>query len=357
MKPTLCFGEIMARFSPRNRLRIAQVMPGQMEVTFAGAEANVAVAIAQLGGRSEFVSALPHDAIGDAALAALRAARVGVGMVHRTIGGRCGLYFVETGANQRGGLVLYDRADSSFSLAGPDQYEWSRILQGAGWLHATGIAAGVSRTAAESTRAAVHAAHSAGLLVSCDLNFRRKLWRWEPTLPPEALARRTMDLILAETDLLIGNAHDLAMTLGENFSAADRPDACAALAARVAQAYPQLRWIAITRRETLSASRNRWGALLFQREDEAIFLAPFHHGVYAPYEIDSIVDRVGTGDAFAGALIFALQTPELAEPSRALAFATAAGCLAHSIEGDFFQASRAEVNAMMNGDVSGHLSR
>jgi 2-dehydro-3-deoxygluconokinase len=357
MKPTLCFGEIMVRFSPRNRLRFAQVMPGQMNVAFAGAEANVAVTIAQLGGRAEFVSVLPDDPIGDAALASLRAARVGADFVQRPPGGRCGLYFVETGANQRGGLVIYDRAHSSFSLAGADQYNWPNILQGAGWLHTTGIAAGVSKTAAEATLAAVQIARRAGLPVSCDLNFRRKLWHWQPGLPPESLARQTMEGILLETDLLIGNVYDLAMVIGDDAEATDQLDGCAALAMRVARKFPQLRLIAITRRETLSADSNRWGALLFRPDDQATFMAPFRHGAYAPYQIDSIIDRVGTGDAFAGALVFALQTSDLAEPSRALAFATAAGCMAHSIEGDFFMASRAEVDAMMNGDTAGHLSR
>jgi len=359
MKTTICFGEIMARFSPPDHLRIAQAMPGLMEVAFAGAEANAAVAVARLGGRAEFVSALPRNEIGDAAVAALREAGVGVGQVLRSDSGRCGLYFVETGANQRGGLVVYDRDGSSFALARAADYPWPEIFADAGWLHTTGISAGVSRIAAEATLTAVSAARRAGITVSCDLNFRRKLWRWEPGVAPEALARRTLGEILPHVDVLLGNPHDLADVAGEPFDA--EPDsnlaAHTALAKRVGACWPQLRWIAMTLRQNHSASYNHWGALLFRPSDGAVFRAPLDASRYAPYEIRAIVDRVGTGDVFAGALIVALQTAELAEPSRALGFATAASCLAHSIKGDFFHGNRAEVEAMLDGDRAGHISR
>jgi 2-dehydro-3-deoxygluconokinase len=359
MKPTLCFGEIMARFSPPGHLRLAQAMPGVLEVTFAGAEANVAVAIAQLGGRANFVSALPDDPIGAAALAAMRAVGVGVGEVVQRNLGRCGVYYVETGASQRGGLVVYDRDNSTFSLTGPDVYAWERMLTDAGWFHTSGIAASVSRIAADATEAAVRAARSAKVKVSCDLNFRRKLWRWEPGVSPEELSRRTLARFLPDVDVLIGNPRDLASAIGEDFDEeiVGGLEAHAALAARVASRLPRLEWIAMTLRENRSASENHWGALLFRTIDAAVFAAPQQAGHYVPYVIHTIVDRVGTGDVFTGALLLALQTPALAEPARAVAFATAASCLAHTMKGDFFYGSRAEVEALMNGEGGGFVSR
>jgi 2-dehydro-3-deoxygluconokinase len=359
MKRTICFGEILLRLSPPDQLRVAQALPGRLDAAFAGAEANVAVAIAQLGGPAEFVSALPANAVGAAAIAVLRAANVGVGNIVLRDLGRCAAYFVETGASQRGGLVLYDREGSTFSLTATANYDWPRTLAGAGWFHTTGISAGVSRVCATVTADAVRAARSAGLVTSCDLNFRRKLWRWEPGIAPEELSRRTLADILPHIDVLMGNAHDIAGVIGETFGDEDTKtlEQHVALARRTAGNFPQLQWIAMTLRQNLSASRNRWGALLFRPADGAVFVAPREDKQYAPYAIDTIVDRVGTGDAFTGALIFALQTPELAEPDRAIAFATAAGCLAHSIKGDFFYCTRAEVEALMNGGGAGHLSR
>lgn len=359
MKPTLCFGEIMARFSPPDHLRLAQAMPGLLEVAFAGAEANTAVAITQLGGRAEFISALPLTPVAEAAVTTLRGLGVGVTRLLRRETGRCGLYFVETGANQRGGQVIYDREGSTFALTGPGEYAWSEVLADAGWFHTSGISAGVSRVAADAMQAGLRAARQAGVTVSCDLNFRRKLWRWEPGFAPEALARRTLGAMLPEVDVLLGNPHDLADLIGEKLPAesGDGLEAHLAVAARTGAKWPHLRWVAMTLRQNHSASRNQWGALLYRPRDGAVFTAPQTGGRYVPYDIQSIVDRVGTGDVFAGALILALQTAELAEPARALNFATAASCLAHSIKGDFFHGTRAEVEALMNGDGAGHLSR
>src|SRR4051812_48726929 len=179
VKPTICFGEIMLRLAPPGNFRLAQALPGTLNAAFAGAEANVAVAIAQLGGEAEFITALPTNAVGDAAVAAVRAAGVRVDRIVRSATGRCGTYFVETGASQRGGLVVYDREGASFAITGSEAYDWPAIFAGAGWFHTTGISAGVSRLGATVTEEAVRAARAAGLNVSCDLNFRRKLWRWE----------------------------------------------------------------------------------------------------------------------------------------------------------------------------------
>lgn len=360
MKPVVCFGEIMARLAPPGFLRLRQAMPGALEVTFAGAEANAAAMIAALGGRAEFVSALPRHEITEACLANLRAANIGTGGVVLRDEGRFGLYFVEAGVNQRAGNVLYDREGSTFSVSPADTYDWPRRLAGAGWLHTTGISAGVSRVGAEATLAAVRAAQSAGLTVSCDLNYRRKLWRWDGGDPAD-LARRTLGAILPHIDVVIGNAADLALAAGLTPPAAGAGQAALpqlhALAAEAARRFPNLRWVALTLREGCSATFHRWGALLLRVADGTRFLAPSHNGEYIPFEIPQIVDRLGAGDAFAGALIFAFLTPELAAPETALRFAVAASCLAHSIKGDFNYCTRGEIEALMEGGNGGGVSR
>lgn len=359
MKPTIFFGEIMARFSPPGHLRLGQAMPGQIDVTFAGAEANAAVAVARLGGVAEFVTALPANPIADSALAVLRGAGVGVGNVVRSELGRFGLYFVETGASQRGGLVVYDREGSSFAVQGDDAYPWKTIFANAGWFHTSGVTAGVSQPAAAAMAGGVRAARKTGVPVSCDLNFRRKLWRWDSSVSPEALFQRTFATILPGVDVLIGNPQDLALTIGEefNFEPVNVCEPHLALARRVAARFPNLRSIAMTLRQNHSASFNRWGALLYSISDGSVLFAPMTGATYEPYQIHNIIDRVGTGDVFAGALILALQSGDLSSPLRAIAFATAASCLAHTVSGDFFHGSRAEVEALMNGDGAGHVSR
>lgn len=363
MKPVVCFGEIMARLQPPGHLRFRQVMPGSLELTFAGAEANAAVMIAALGGRARFVTALPRNEIAEACLANLRAACVGVEDVVHANTGRMGLYFVEAGANQRGGNVLYDREGSSFCLAGPEAYDWPQLLRGAAWLHTTGIAAAVSRAAAEATVAAVAAARAAGVRVSFDINHRRKLWRWDPAQAPEELAQRTLARILPAVDLLIGNPADLAQAAGleapppgsENSEEGRR--GLVALARAVAKKFPRLQRIALSVRGGVSATHQRWGALLHGVADDSAWFAPEAAGDFQPYDVSRVVDRLGTGDALAGALLFALETPELAAPESAIGFAAAASCLAHSIHGDFNYVTRAEVEALRRGGNGGGVSR
>lgn len=365
MKTVVCFGEIMARHAPAGHLRLAQVLPGSLEVTFAGAEANTAVAIAQLGGRAQFVTALPDSPLGDACAAALRATNVDMDHVTRLEKSRLGLFFVETGANQRGGQVLYDREGSAFAVSGAGSYDWDTMFRDAGWFHTSGISASVSRAAAEATLAAMKTAKQSGLTVSFDLNFRRKLWQWSPVLPALELARQTHDQLLPWVDVLIGNPFDLASLLDDPppperlDPVLAMPDDFSVLARRLAGAWPHLGKIAITLRRNHSAHHNGWGALLYLPGEDRCLMAPTDAGgVYQPYEIHAIVDRVGTGDVFSGALIFALQGGgELGEAATALRFAVAASCLAHSVKGDFFFCRRAEVEALMNGDASGHVSR
>jgi 2-dehydro-3-deoxygluconokinase len=359
MKKTICFGEVMARFSPPGHLRLRQAMPGVMEVTFAGAEANVAAAIAALGGEAVFITALPRNEIAESCMAALRSARIDVTKVLMQESGRMGLYYVETGANQRAGNVVYDREGSTFSGTPEAVYPWQILFSHGDWFHTTGISAGVSEIAAGATVAAVRAAREAGLSVSCDLNYRRKLWRWHRTLAPAELARRTFDQMLPSVDVVMGNAFDVAQAAQVELpESAEVGIAVATDAARaLSRRYPKLRWVAITLREGCSSTHHRWGALLLRVEDGAVFAAPMEASRYEPYDIPQIVDRIGTGDAFAGALIFALQSPDLSEPGKAIRFATAASCLAHSIKGDFNFCTRQEVEAVMQGSNGGAVSR
>ena len=364
MKKVITFGEIMGRVAPRGFLRFRQAMPGALDFTFAGAEATVAASVAYLGGEAAFVSALPNHAIGDASVANLRALGVDTQYIVRTKQGRLGLYFLETGANQRPSNVIYDRAGSAISLTPVEKYPWKEIFTGAGWFHISGITPAISATAAAAALAAVQAARAAGVTVSCDLNFRRKLWSWEPATDPQVLAQRTMRQILPFVDVVIGNEEDAGEVLGIHAQETDVQSGKVAsekypdVARQIVAQFPQVSLVAITLRESISASHNNWGAMLFDaRADRACFAPCSGDGQYQPYKITHIVDRVGGGDAFAAGLIFARLTPELAAPQSAVAFAVAASCLAHSISGDYNFSSRAEVEALMKGSASGRVVR
>lgn len=357
MKPVMCFGEIMARLAAPGHLRLRQTMPGALEATFAGAEVNTAAAIAALGGEAEMVTVTPRNDISLAAVATLRAAGIGTRFVLTRDDGRFGLFFLETGANQRAGQVLYDREHSTFSRARPGSYPWSKIMAEAGWFHTTGISAGVSRVAAEATLSGLRAAAAAGVTVSFDLNYRRKLWRWDATVEAAALARRTVGEMLPFVDLVIGNPADLAAFAGLDVPATLTPARLRRLARDFVRKFPRVRWVAVTLREAVSATHNRWGAMLYCASEQSVFFAPLARGRYRPYEITSMVDRVGTGDVFAGSLIHALRTKELATPAKALELAVAASCLAHSTKGDFGVCSREEAEALVAGNHGGMVAR
>ena len=354
----------MGRLCPPGHLRFVQAMPGTLELTFAGAEANVAASLALFGADARFVTALPNNVLGDSCVRTLRGLGVDTSLIARTKSGRLGLYFVEKGANQRPSNVVYDRAHSSIAEANAADFDWASIFQGAGWLHTTGITPALSRKAFESCLAAVRAAKAAGMTVSCDLNFRKKLWDWEPGTQSTELARRCMSEILAHVDVGIANEEDAADVLGIHAEGSDIQGGQLAIAhypevaKKLIRQFPNIRQVAITLRESISASHNNWGAMLFDaRADRACFAPCSGDGQYQPYKITHIVDRVGGGDAFAAGLIFARLTPELAAPQRAVAFAVAASCLAHSISGDYNFSSRAEVEALMKGSASGRVVR
>ncbi len=363
MNQLVTFGEIMGRVAPPGFLRFRQAMPGALDFTFAGAEASVAASVAYLGGTAAFVTALPQHAIGDACVANLRAMGVDTQYIVRTKQGRLGLYFLETGANQRPSNVIYDRAGSAISLTPVEKYPWKEIFTGVRWFHISGITPAISATAAAAALAAVQAARAAGVTVSCDLNFRRKLWSWEPATDPQVLAQRTMRQVLPFVDVVIGNEEDAGEVLGIHATDTDVQSGKVAnerypdVSRQVVAQFPQVTHVAITLRESLSASHNNWGAMLFDAREDRAYFAPLSAGQYQPYKITHIVDRVGGGDAFAAGLIFARLTPELSAPQTALAFAVASSCLAHSISGDYNFSSRAEVEALMQGSASGRVVR
>lgn len=358
------FGEVMLRLAPPEFLRLRQSLPGDLEATFGGGELNVAVSVAFQGGESAFLTVLPDNPLTDALAQELQKLGVGADLVIRSSQGRFGIYFVETGANQRGGTVTYDRDGSAIAIADPEDYDWDAAFDGATWLHVTGITPALSGNAATATRLAVENARKRNITVSCDLNFRKKLWRWNPQLPPVELARETMRGLMPFLDYVIANEEDADLSLGIR---ADETDVEAGelntaayenVGRQIVSEFPNVKGVAITLRESLSASHNNWGAMYYDAATEQSHFAPTSaNGDYQPYEIRNIVDRVGAGDSFAGGLIFAMNTPELKAFPTALEYAVAASCLKHSIKGDFNYVSRSEIEALMQGSGSGRVQR
>jgi len=362
MKTVVTFGEIMGRLASPANLRLRQAR--ELEITYAGAEASVAASICNYGGAARYVTALPKHALAEATMDAVRAVGIDTQYILRTDEGRLGLYFLETGANQRPSNVVYDRADSAVSITSADKYDWDAIFDGAQWLHLSGITPALSKNAAEATLVAAQKAKAAGCQVSIDLNYRGKLWKWDPSKAQRELAQETMRGILPSVDVVIANEEDCSDVLGIRAGETDvhsgeldtsrYPD----VARQVVEQFPNLSKVAITLRESLSATHNNWGAMLFDVACDKSFFAPLNaDGTYQPYEIKNIVDRVGGGDSFAGGLIFSLITPELSDPQTALKYAVAASCLKHSIKGDFNYSTRAEVEKLMGGSASGRVVR
>lgn len=360
----VAFGEVMGRINPPGFQRFSQVLPGMVELTYGGGEINVLVSLARFGANVRFVTALPAGPLADACVAHLRGLGVDTTHIVRTKAGRMGLYFLETGANQRAGSVVYDRDGSSVMLLPAGTYDWAAAFQGACWFHVTGITPALSERAAEATLYAVHAAKAAGLTVSCDLNFRKKLWRWDADLAPRVLAERTMRSILPYVDVVIANEEDadqvLSIRAEDTDVEAGKLDVAGyeRVAREIVRQFPNVTHVAITLRESISASHNNWGAMLYVASAGRSWLAPTDaQGHYTPYEIRSIVDRVGGGDSFAAGLIYGLTTPGWDEPERAIQFAVAASCLKHSIPGDFNYVTREEVEALAAGQASGRVRR
>jgi 2-dehydro-3-deoxygluconokinase len=344
MKKVITFGEIMLRLSPPGFLRFTQAR--SFDVIYGGGEANVAASLAQFGMAVDYVTRLPKNDIGEACLQYLRQYGIGTSKIVQG-GDRLGIYFLENGAVQRGSKVIYDRANSSLAAIQKGMVDWQAVFNDADWFHWTGITPAVSQGAAEVCLEAVQIAKHMGLTVSCDLNYRKNLWKWGKK------ASEVMPELVSFCDVAIGNEEDAEKVFGIKAPEADvtagKVDAsqyrfvCEELAKR----FSGLMTIAITLRGSLSASHNTWSGVLWQSGE--FFTAP-------RYDITHIVDRVGGGDAFMGGLIYGLRTYG-ADYQKALHFAVAASCLKHSIIGDFNQVSVAEVEGIMGGNVSGRVSR
>ena len=341
-KKIVTFGEIMLRLAPPGMERFLQ--SPQFVATFGGGEANVAVSLANFGLPSVYVTALPDNPIADACVGEL--CRFGVDTSRIVRGkGRVGIYYLEAGANQRPSKVVYDRAGSSIAIAKPGDFNWDAVFEGAGWFHVTGITPAISATAAELSLEAARKARELGLTVSCDLNYRKNLWKYGKT------AAEVMSELAQYVDIAIANEEDVQKALGIQAEVdvqsgkLDR-EAYRKLTGKVLDAYPKMQAIAVTLRESHSASHNGWSACLNDRKE---FLVSRH------YEVTHIVDRVGGGDSFAGGLIYGLLNLE--SHAEALEFAVAASCLKHSVPGDFNRVSVAEVQALLKGGGSGRVQR
>ncbi len=341
-KPVVTFGEIMLRLAPPGFERFLQ--SPQFVATFGGGEANVAVALAGYGVPARYVTVLPANPIADAFVGELRRFGVDASAIVRGKG-RMGIYFVEAGANQRPSKVVYDREGSAIALAKPGDVDWSKAFEGAGWFHVTGITPAISQSAADLALEAAGAARKAGLTVSCDLNYRKNLWKYGKT------AKEVMTELVKLVDIGIANEEDCQMSLGIQAEVdvhSGKLDTAQykSLTGRVLAQFPNLKMLAITLRESFSASHNGWAACL---NDGKEFLTSRR------YDITHIVDRVGGGDCFAGGLIYGLLN--LPSHQEALEFAVAASCLKHSIPGDFSRFSADEVKALLKGGGSGRVQR
>lgn len=339
-KRVITFGEIMLRLNPMGYYRFVQAT--QFEASYAGGEANVAASLANYGVDAAFVTKVPAHEIGQCAVNAMR--QYGVDTKHMSYGGsRLGVYYAEKGASQRPSKVIYDRAGSSIAMAKPDDFRWAEIFRGADWFHFTGITPALGGDLPEICLEACKAAKEMGLTVSCDLNYRKKLWSREE-------ACRTMEKLMPYVDVCISNEEDARDVFG--IEASDNDVENGRLnregyisVARQLQSRFGTKTVAITLRESLSANDNNWGAMLYH-EGQAYFSPTYHI---------HIVDRVGGGDSFGGGLIYSLL--EEKDPQSAINFATAASCLKHTIEHDVNLVSVEEVNALVAGNSTGRVQR
>lgn len=344
MDKIITFGEIMLRLSAPGYSRFKQ--SSSFDVTFGGGEANVAASLANFGLDTEFVTRLPSNEIGEMCLQFLDQHRIGRQHVLRG-GDRLGIYFLENGSNMRGSLVVYDRAYSSFATLKPGMVDWKSVFAGAQWFHWTGITPAVSEGAAAVCLEGVRAAREMGVTVSCDLNYRAKLWKWGKP------AGEVMGELVRYSDVVIGNEEDADKVFGIHAPATDvtagKVDAKSygSVCEELSRMFPNIKKIAITLRTSLSANHNRWSGILWD-------CGKVYTG--STYDITNIVDRVGAGDSFMGGLIYGLLTYS-DDDQKALSFAIAASALKHTIPGDFNSVSKEEVEKLAKGDASGRVSR
>lgn len=354
MSKVVTFGEIMTRFSPPGFSRFGQAIPGTLRVNFAGAEANVAVGVASLGGVAKFVSAIPGNPIGDACVANLRSHSIETECIVRTENGRLGAFYVEAGINQRAGNVVYDRADSSFATTDATSYDWDAVFSDASWLFLSGITPAVSQTAMLAAEVAVAQARKRSISVAFDINYRSKLWNWRSGTKSQSLAAEILPGFISEVDLLFCGQSDAVTLLGY-----DRHVSVASTLKQLSNDYANLKLVASSLRTVASNGALQYGGGVYDASAEEYLTAPAaRHG----YPVESVVDRIGIGDAFAAGFLWALNSSTVDQQEgvskRAIEVATAAGCLAHTIEGDFNLISPAEIDSLLSDeDTTGRVRR
>lgn len=340
----ITFGEIMLRLATPDHLRFTQA--SSFIATFGGGEANVAVSLANFGLHAEFVTRLPDNDLGESVLMDLRKHNVGTNYIIKG-GERLGIYFLETGAVARPSKVIYDRANSSIAAIKTGMIDWDKVFEGVSWFHWTGITPAISEGAAEVCKEAIKAAREKGITVSCDLNYRKNLWKWGKK------AGEVMPGLVNGCDIILGNEEDAEKVFGIKPEGGDVASGHVAAAkyesvcVKLMEKFPQAKKVIITLRGSINADHNSWSGVLY--DGKKLFEAP-------EYQITHIVDRVGGGDSFMGGLIYGLITYS-GDDQKALNFAVAASCLKHTIHGDYNLVSVAEVEQLMKGDGSGRVVR
>ena len=343
-KKVITFGEIMLRLATPQNLRFSQA--GSFDATFGGGEANVAVSLANYGIQVEFISRIPQNDIGEACIITLKKYGVGTNYVLRG-GERLGIYFLEKGSVNRGSKVIYDRAHSAVNELKKSMIDWDKIFSDASWFHWTGITPAISQNTADVCLEAITKANEKGITISCDLNFRKNLWKYGKS------AQEVMPEFIKYCAIVLGNEEDAEMTLGIKPEGVDiksgklNRESYLSVSKKIMKQFPGVKKVITTLRGSISADHNTWSGVLYNGKD--FFEAP-------TYDITHIVDRVGGGDAFMGGLIYGFLTYKN-DDQKALNFAVAASCLKHTIYGDFNLVTVEEVEKLMSGDASGRVSR
>ena len=345
MAKVVTFGEIMVRLGAPDYLKLIQA--GKFDVSYAGAEANVAVSLANYGLETDYITCLPDNPIAERCIMDLRGHKVGVDHILRT-GKRMGILYLETGSNARPSKVYYDREDSSIATVTPGSIDWKEILKDVTWFHWTGITPALSANAAAECLKAIKTANELGVTVSCDINYRGNLWKYGKT------AAEVMPEMVAGADIILGNEEDCEKVFGikpKDFDAATTngeidQSSFLSVCQQMMERFPRCKKMVVTLRGAINANHNTWGGVLYNGKDLL---------TSRRYDITDIVDRVGGGDSFMGGLIYGLLHYE--DDRKALEFATAASCLKHTLKGDYNWVSVQEVENLMNGDSSGRVKR
>lgn len=345
MRKIVTFGEIMVRLSASDYLKLIQT--NSLEVSYAGAEANVAVSLANYGFQTEYVTCLPNNPIAERCIMDLRGHRVGVNYIQRS-GNRMGIMYLETGSNVRSSRVYYDRERTAFAQVEPGSINWNEILKSADWFHWTGITPALSENAANECRRAINTANEFGVTVSCDINYRENLWNYGK------IASDVMPELVAGSDLILGNEEDFDKVFGikpedfdvERTNGKIDPNIFESVCVQMMRKFPRCKKIAMTLRGAINANHNVWSGVLYNGKELL---------QSTQYDITDIVDRVGGGDSFMGGLIFGLL--QYNDDMKALEFATAASCLKHTLKGDYNWVTVEDVESLINGDKSGRVKR